>query len=111
MGDRLSASEVAAITASIALEIGIEPAEIQSRRVTTTRHDNPHLEHDRADRHPREYWMAKRAYPVGGLTRFVSATATESVKRSRAALDPRNPALKEGRTIFPTRVFDGELYI
>ena len=72
----------------------------------TYRHEKPYLEHDPADRHPREYRMAKRAYAQGGLTRFVTTAMTESVSRSRAALDPRNPALREARTIHTAYVFD-----
>lgn len=102
----LTTEEAAALTASVALEIAGSQFETLSRRVTTTRHENPHLEHDPADRHPREYGMAKRAYAQGGLTRFVTEAVTESVARSRAALDPRNPALREGRTIHTSFVFD-----
>lgn len=103
--DHLSAGDMAAITAAVALEIGIEPVESVFRRVPTTRHENPHLEHDRADRHPREYGMAKRSYGTK-LARFANAAVTESVSRKSAALDARNPALKEARSIFISRVFD-----
>lgn len=101
---RLSDDETAAIAASVAMEIAGRMTEDTHFR--TYKHDNPHLEHDKADRQFRAFGGSKRAYGVGGISRFANASVTESVPRSRAALDPRNPALKEGRTIFTSRVFD-----
>lgn len=103
--DRLSASEIAALSAAVALEIAGNLVNENAVRQRTYKHENPDLEHDPADRGDRQFGMAKRAYGAG-LTRFANAAVTESVRRSRAALDPRNPALREGRTIFPGRVFD-----
>lgn len=100
----LSPSEIAAISTAVALEISGNLRD--DSRLGTYKHDNPDLEHDPADRPGRAFGMAKRAYGTGGLSRFVNAAVTESVKRSHAALDRRHPALREGHTIFPTRVFD-----
>lgn len=104
----LSAAETAAISAAVALEIAGSVANSPIRRVTTFRHDNPHLEHDPADLVKRQYGMARRAYGKGGLTRFVNEAVTTSVLRAKAALDPRNLALKEGRSIYVGRVFDAD---
>jgi hypothetical protein len=43
---------------------------------------------------------------VGGLARFLNAPVTEPVPRWRAGLKPGHDALTEGRTIFPSSVFD-----
>jgi hypothetical protein len=101
----LSAAEVAAITAEVALEIaGRLDDETQALR--TYKHENPHLEHDKADRKFSAFGMSQRKLGAKGLSRFASAAVTESVRRSHAALDPRNPALREGRSIFVSRIFD-----
>lgn len=99
----LSASEIAAISTAVALEISGNLRD--DSRLGTYKHDNPDLEHDPADRQGREYGMAKRAYG-NNLARFANAPVTESVRRSAAGLDPRHPALREGRTVHTAFVFD-----
>ena len=100
-----TAAEAAALTAAVALEIAGQFAPATGR-IRTVGHENPNLEHDPADRMSRGYGMAKRAYAVGGLARFLNVGVTTSVPRKRAALRSTNRALSEGRSIFPTRVFD-----
>jgi hypothetical protein len=102
----LSAAEIAALVSEVALEIAAEVPEPKfGRRVPTTRHENPHLVHDPKDKQPRQYGMTKRAYGTA-LARFANAPVTESVARRHSGLDPRHPALKEGRTVHTAFVFD-----
>jgi len=102
----LSAAEIAALVTEVALEVAAEVPEPKfGRRVPTTRHENPHLVHDPQDKQARQYGMTKRAYGTS-LARFANAPVTESVKRRHAGLDPRHPALKEGRTVHTAFVFD-----
>lgn len=49
---------------------------------------------------------SKREYGAGGLTRFVNAPVTEPTSRERAALAVDHPAVVDGATIFPSRVFN-----
>lgn len=49
--------------------------------------------------------FAKREYG-GEQSRFRLVPATEPVPRDQASLPPSHPALIEGRTLFPSRVFD-----
>lgn len=48
----------------------------------------------------------KRAYSSGGQARFKNPIVTEPTPREWAALRATSPAVVEGRTMFPSRVFD-----
>lgn len=48
----------------------------------------------------------RRAYRSGGLARFINPPVTEPSPLWEAELRPDHKALSEGRTIFPTRVFN-----
>lgn len=106
----LTSEEAAALTASVAMEMagGLIDADAlyAARRQRTYRHDNPGLARDPEDRPNSSFGNAKRA--GSALARFVNAAVTEPVDRSRASLNPRHPALTEGRTIFPNRVFGAD---
>lgn len=101
-----AAVSAAEITAAVALEIA-GSFETSHERIRTTKHENPDFEHDPADQPKRTFGnsTANRSYGTA-LARFASIPVTTSVARSRSALRPNHPALKEGRTIFPRRVFD-----
>lgn len=101
----LTADEAAALAAEIAIEI-IGALDNDLPALRTYGHENPNLVHDPKDRTGRQFGMTKRAYVPGGLTRFANKAVTESVSRRNAALDPKNPALREGRSIFVNRTFD-----
>jgi len=104
----MSPEEAASLTAAVALEVagGLvdEAAKYSARRQSTYRHDNPGLVRDPVDRVQRTFHNKSRA--TSTLARFVNLAVTEPSRRSTAALNLRHPALREGRTIFSTRVFD-----
>jgi hypothetical protein len=101
----LSADELAAITASVAIEIaaGLPGGERPYGR-GTFRHDNPGFAREMP---PQARKLGGNSRPQqAGLARFASTPSVEPVSRSNAGLDPRHPALREGRTIYRSRVFD-----
>lgn len=105
----ITPEEAAALTTAVALEVagGLldEDALYAAQRQRTFRHNNPGLVRDPADR-IQQNSFGNKSRKSSTLARFVNAPVTEPVHRSSAALNPRHPALREGRTIFPSRVFD-----
>lgn len=104
----MTPAEAAALTAQVALEIGgglvDEDAKYYARLNKTHRAQNPHIPHEPADRQtPRLGGNTRKS--ASGLARFANPAVREPVPRASVALDRRHPALREGRTIFPTRVF------
>lgn len=105
----MDAAEAAALTVAVALEMAGGTTDAHTRYVgrgqRTYRHDNPHLVADGAIEKSSAYGISKRM-SGGALARFVNEAMTEPAQRSTVALRPDNPALIEGRTIHPGRVFD-----
>ena len=107
----MNPEEAAALSLAVALEMGFaildEDALYAARRGLTMRHDNPHLAREAGASLNRRYGSSNRAY-APGLARFANVAMSEPVSRERAALDRRHPALRDGGTIFPARVFDAD---
>lgn len=53
----------------------------------------------------REFHGVRRAYG-GSLARFANPVMTEPTPRDKVSIDPDHPALRDGRSIFISRVFD-----
>lgn len=95
MSARLTQAEAAALTIAVAIECGAnltDPVTRYTKRVQTVRHNNG---------------TEARRRPSGGrMARFASAHPAEPVDRASASLAADHPAVIEGRTLFPGRVFD-----
>lgn len=104
----MTPEEVAALTAAVAVEVAtsvIDPdAKYQPQLKRTFRHDNPGLVRDPTDAPGVPLTGNRRAYST--LARFVNPAMTEPAQRHTVSLSPRHPAIRDGHTIFPTRVFN-----
>lgn len=111
--EKLSPGDAAALTAAVALEMNAgraDPGDSRWHGPRTFRHDNPGYARDPGTPSGAAGLAGNgRAYVADGLTRFTNAAVTEPTSRAAAALDARHPPLRDGHTIFPTRVFDAEL--
>lgn len=99
----MSVEDAAALTAAVALEMAGGTTDAHTRYAgggRTFRHNNGQ------DAGGGSMFGDHTRGSGGRLARFASRPASSVAKRSDIELRPDNPALSEGRTIFPSRVFD-----
>ena len=98
-------SDSAALALAVALEM-MAPAEKSPGRVRTFRHDNPHLEHAKEDRPAARALSGNNRQSGGSNARFKNAPVTEPSSIASASIRANHPALRDGTTIYPSRLFD-----